>query len=54
MVHCTLVQMGSQDRKMEQGSKKGRGEVSRMGMLNWKEGRVAGLDGVVGGHSGQV
>ena len=49
-----MVQMDSQERMMEQGSKKGRGEVLRMGMLNWKEGRVAGLDGVVGGHSGQV
>jgi len=50
LVHCKLVQMGSQERKMEQGSKKGReGVVLRMGMS-----RVVGLHGVVGGHFGQV
>lgn len=50
MVHCTLVQMGSRERKMEQGSEKGRGEVLRMGKLDWKEGSLVGLSGIVGGH----
>ena len=50
LVHCMLVQMGSQERKVEQGSKKGReGVVPRMGMS-----RAVGLHGVVGGHFGQV
>ena len=50
LVHCTLVQMGSQERKMEQGSKKGREGVLRMGKLDWKEGSLVGLSGIVGGH----
>ena len=49
-MHCTLVQMGSRERKMGQGSKKGREEALRMGKLNWKEGSLVGLSGIVGGH----
>jgi len=46
--------MGSQEKKMEQGSEKDRGEVLRMGMLDWKEHRVVDLYGVVDGHFDQL
>ena len=46
--------MGSQEKKMEQGSEKGRGEGLRMGMLDWKEDSVVDLYGVVDGHFDQL
>ena len=52
--HCMLVQMGIQEKKMDLGSEKGRGEVLRMEMQDWKEGRLVGLHGVVDVHSDQL
>ena len=52
--HCMLVQMGNQERKMGIGSEKGRWEVLRMEMLDWKEGRLVGLHGVVDAHCDQL
>jgi len=54
LVHCRLVQMGSQEKKTEQGSEKGTGEVLRMGMLDWKEDRLVDWYGVVDGHFDQL
>ena len=49
-----MVQMGIQEKKMDLGSEKGRGEVLRMEMQDWKEGRLVGLHGVVDVHSDQL
>ena len=49
-----LVQMGSQEKKMDLGSEKGRGEVLRMEMLDLKEGRLVGLHDVACVHSDQL
>jgi len=46
--------MGSQEKKMDQGSKKGRAGERRMGMLGWKEDRSIGLHGVVDAHFDQM
>ena len=52
--HYGLVQMGSQEKKMDLGSNKGRVGELRMGMLDWKEDRLVGLHGVVDAHFDQL